>query len=419
MKEELLHFIWQSKTLFTQPLQTVDRIPVEVQNGGSLNTDAGPDFFNARIRIGNTLWAGNVEIHVASSDWIRHKHHHDRAYDNVILHVVYVHDTETGLPTLELKNILSPSLLAMYEKLRQSKKTIPCESVFSSPGEIHVTAWLQRLSVERLSQKCERINERLNRYEGNWERTFYVTLSAYFGMKTNALPFERLAATIPLHILGKHKHSLQQTEALLLGVAGFLPASSRHPYIGILNREYEMLQHKFGLPQMDKTVWKYARTRPANFPALRIAQMAWLIHRSSGLFSKLVDAPGIAEARKLLYVIPNERLPLNKLHEAKHDAGMAPGVQFIDVLLINAVIPVLFAYGKYQHHETLCEKVLDWMEHIRAEQNQVTRFWKKLRIVPVNAGESQGLTQLKTNYCDQLKCLKCSFGNHILLKTLS
>jgi hypothetical protein len=228
MKEELFHFIWQSKMLVKQPLQTTDGEVLQIIHTGTLNTDAGPDFFNAKVKIGDTLWAGNIEIHLQSSDWKSHQHQTDKKYNNVILHVVYHHNTEIyyengkPIPVLELKDIVSPSTLKKYHQLQLNQNTIACEKIFSLPSAPVLTNWMERLLIERLQEKCTHIESLLTQNNNHWEECFYILTARYFGMKTNAQPFEWLVQNLPLIVLSKHKNSLLQIEALIFGVAGFL-----------------------------------------------------------------------------------------------------------------------------------------------------------------------------------------------------
>jgi hypothetical protein len=416
MKEDLLHFIWHQKILVKQPLKTTSGKPIQIVKTGSLNTNAGPDFFDARIRIGDTLWAGNVEIHLKSSDWIRHNHHTDNAYSNVILHVVYEHDKELGLSTLELKNYLPESLLNTYLKLQRSASTVPCQNVLSVPEEIKLDNFLYRLAIERLENKCERLEKQLYQYRNSWEKLFYVTLAKYFGMQVNAQPFVQMAEFLPAQLLARHKYKPEEVYALIFGVAGFLPVLSKNEHIMKLNREFRFMQTKYDLPSLPRSMWKYARTRPANFPTTRLAQFAALVCQSSHLFSKLMLAGNTSEAKQLLCVSVPEWLDTGELYPARHIQNAVMGEQFLQNLLINVVVPVKFLYGKHTINEALCEQALNWLETLGAETNVVTKFWKSNGIKPKHALHSQSLIQLHTSYCSKHQCLKCAIGNHILYK---
>lgn len=417
MKEELLHYIWQQKLLAQKPLLTTDGKVVEVQRAGQLNSNSGPDFFDARLRIDETLWAGNVEIHLKSSDWIKHKHQLDSAYQNVILHVVFEHDLDIGIPTIELKNWLAPALIQTYKQLQENAAKIPCQQLFELPDENKLNLFLQRLTIERLEQKCTLLEEQLRRYQNSWEKLFYVTLAKYFGMRVNAEPFIQLAESLPATLLAKHKHNPIQIESLLFGVGGFLPVlHSTDAYTQQLNREYTFLRDKYNLPQVNKSSWKFARTRPANFPTIRIAQFAALVHQSTHLFSRVMGAKNIAEVQQLLQVSINPNLNLNALHQATHHTPQELGKQFLTHLLINAIIPVMFVYGKHQLNPSLCEQALDWLQVLASEKNKYTRFWNSLGVPSNHAADSQALLHLEHHYCTPHKCLQCVIGNHILQK---
>ena len=416
MKEELLHYIWQQKALLNKTLKTTTGKQIEVVKTGSLNTDAGPDFFNARIKIDDTLWAGNVEIHLKSSDWIKHKHHTDKAYNNVILHVVFEHDAELNIPTLELKNYISDALLSAYKILLQDASRVPCQNILSLPDEFKLNQFLHRLAVERLEEKCIVLEQQLMLYQNSWEKLFYVTTAKYFGMKVNAEPFVQLAQNLPASLLAKHKHNPAQIDSLIFGVGGFLPVNNPDEYSTLLYREFSFLQAKYGLPQLEKSAWKFAKTRPANFPTIRLAQFSALVFQSVHLFSKMMQASTLTEAKKLLAVSTSEKLNLNALHHANHIQKPVMGEQFLSHLIINAIIPIKFLYGKHMLNETLCEQALTWLEELAPENNTVTKFWKGYGISAPQALHSQALIQLHQNYCLKHQCLTCVIGNHILYK---
>jgi hypothetical protein len=414
MKEDLLHFIWQQKVLLKNELRTTDGKLIEVIKSGSLNQDAGPDFFNARLKIGDTLWAGNVEIHLKSSDWFKHKHHTDKAYNNVILHVVFEHDAELNIPTLELKNYLSKNFLSGYYSLQQSSLRVPCQNILSLPENIKLELFLSRLSVERLEQKCATLEKQLMQYQNSWEKLFYVTTAKYFGMKINAEPFVQLAQNIPAVLFAKHKHNPMQINSLIFGVSGFLPAYYSDDYTNQMQKEFLFLKTKYNLPQLNISIWKFAKTRPSNFPTIRLAQFAALVNQSVHLFSKIIKADTLHEVKKLLLVLPTDQLNLNALHRANHIVKPAMGEQFLNHLIINAIVPIKFLYGKHMLNETYCEQALNWLEEIEPENNSIVKFWKTSGIKPKHALHSQALVQLNYSYCTQKKCLNCAIGNHIL-----
>lgn len=408
MKEELLHFIWQSKLLLHRSLQTISGEPVSIVHLGEYNRNAGPDFFNAKVKIGDTLWVGNVEMHISSSEWDKHAHQTDAAYNNVILHVVYVDDKKVFnsngevLPTLELRSIIPTSLLARYESLQQQRNNqLPCEKVLLVPPSHTLALWLQRLLIERLESKTDYIKELLVKTHHHYEQCFYLLTARYFGMKTNAEPFEQLAGMLPLTVLSRHKNSIDEILALVLGVSGLLKKmGEQYTHLEPL---FVHLQAKYQLRRLDPSIWKFGRTRPANFPSVRLVQFAVLIHRSSHLLSKVLECETDKELRQLYHI--NEDYPLQ---------NAAPGESAINLLLINSVIPFVFVYGKIRHEEKFCDKALGWYESLPAEQNMITRQFTKQGLPLKNAADGQAYIQLKNEYCSTLQCLRCSIGYHSL-----
>lgn len=406
MKEDLLHFIWQSKFLLRHSLILTSGIPVEVLQTGMYNRDAGPDFLNARVRIGDTLWVGNIEFHVQSSDWIAHQHHQDDAYNNVILHIVYHHDrpiyyaNHTPIPTLELRHYLPPILLKRYAHLQQSKTEIPCYAIFEKPESIKLLAWFDRLLVNRLERKTEIFRQILHQHQQHWEEAFYVYTARYMGSHTNAQPFEWLAERIPLQIISRHKNRPDQLMALCFGVSGFLnkPVDEKH---NVLSKEYSFLKSKYGLQEVPFSAWKFSRTRPANFPTTRITQWVHLLHASTHLFSKVIRARTLEE--------------LKSGYRVKVDGNALLSEQAIDHLLINAVLPVLFLYGQSTGDMDVAERILSYFDALKPENNRIIRFWQTLKLNAENAAQSQALIEQKTRYCDALKCVDCAIGQHLLL----
>jgi len=422
MKEELLHFIWQSRTLMKHALRTMQGDPLEILHPGMLNTDAGPDFFNAKLKIGDTLWAGNVEIHLKSSDWKNHHHQTDKKYNNVILHVVYHHDTDifydTGIviPSLELRTLIPPLMLRKYRQLQLHQRTIACEKIFTLPPALLLANWMERLLVERLQQKCAYLDSLLVQNNNHWEEAFYHLTARNFGMKTNAQAFEWLAGQLPIAVLARHKNSLTQIEALIFGTAGFLQDESGNGYISLMRREFDFLRKKYSLRPLDKSIWKFARTRPANFPTVRLAQFSSFIYQSSHMFSKVLEAKTLKDMMCLYQAEVNKKLdPFAFIPHPTKALGSELGDGAVELLLINTVLPVLFLYGKRNHQEELSERAMRFYEELNAEDNSITRFWISLGINVKSAFESQALIQLKNDYCDNLKCLRCIIGNEILL----
>ncbi|MFI5222334.1 MAG: DUF2851 family protein, partial [Bacteroidia bacterium] len=351
-----------------------------------------------------------------------HSHHTDKNYDSVILHVVYHHDgtvyysNKKPIPELELRDLIPPLMLRKFRILQNDQNTIACEKIFKVPSQPMLTNWLERLLIERLEQKCALIESILVQNKNNWEETFYFLTARYFGMKTNAVPFEWLAQLLPLSILAKHKNSLVQIEALVFGVAGFLEEKNKDAYIGSLKNEFDFLKKKYSLKPLDKKIWKFARTRPANFPTVRLSQFAVLIFHSSNLLSKVLSVKTISQLAALYKIKPDPKLdPFLFIDHQTKAENTVFGKDATDILLVNSVFPMLFLYGKINHLEELCERALKFFEHIPAEKNAITRFWDSLGIATHSAFESQALIQLKNNYCSKLNCLNCTFGKEILL----
>jgi len=420
--EAFLHYLWKYKLFYTNDLSTCNEEPVEILIHGDHNQDAGPDFLNAKIKIGDTLWAGNVEIHINSSDWYKHGHHKDKAYDNVILQVVLNHDKEifrtngTQIATMELK--FSKKLYENYETLLLNESWIPCEDKIKETEEFIINFWLSKLTIERLEDKANQIEQQLTKNKNDWENTFYQMLAKNFGFKTNGQPFEMLAKTLPLTLLAKHKNNLLQVEALLFGQAGFLEQDQSDSNTFSLNKEYKHLKNKFRLKPIDKHMWKFSRLRPANFPTIRIAQFAQLIHKSQSLFSKIMETSEIKSLQEYFEVTPSEYWHKH-YRPGKLSAGKKKtlGVNAFHNIVINTIVPFLFVYGTYKENEIYRERALSYLQKIPPEKNKIIKQWKKIGITAENAYYSQALLQLKNNYCRHKKCLSCEIGNKIIKQT--
>lgn len=408
--EQLLHYVWKHRMfplgeLHTTPTAVEEPATVEVIDPGLHNFGAGPDFFNAKIRIGRQLWVGNVEIHLRASDWYRHHHETDPAYNNVVLHVVQMKDceveTEDGqtLPTLELP--IPAEVEANWRELMAEEAYPPCYRVIPQLSKLLVHSWMSALTVERLETKTERINHWLKQTTGNWEQTFFIILARAFGFGNNSDTLERWAASInPQHIC-KHRDNLEQVEAFFLGTAGLL----REEVVGkreeVLMREWRFLQAKFGLTPLPRSAWKMGRLRPQNFPQVRLRQLAELYHSQRLDLSRVLSAKSIDELRALLAARTEEYT----LSEAS-----------IDLLIINAVAPTLFAYGRSHQDEDLTERAFTLLEAIKPEHNFITRSWAKAGIASQHAADSQALIELRTRYCDRKDCLRCRFGAEYMKK---
>jgi hypothetical protein len=420
MNEQLLQFIWKHR-LF-QPggvLRTRQGEPIRIEKPGRINTDAGPDFTEAHIRFDDVLLVGNVELHVRTSDWQRHGHQHDKRYDNIILHVVYEHDTETAHerhPVLELKPLLPAKVLQRYGLMMQHPHQVPCGPLLKGVDGFILSTWKHRLVVERLQRKSEWIQELLQLTQGNWQETFYMVLCHYWGMKVNAVPFELLARSLPQQVLGRHRGRLIEVEALLLGQAGLLGSTTPDAYEAELQQHYQHLRRKYQLQPMEPHQWKYLRMRPNNFPPVRMALLAALVHQSNSLLAAVTDAHSLEELTDWFSV---EASPYWNQHyrlgvTASRTMPKRLGKEAVKVLLINAVIPTLFVYARHIGDDALGYKALEWLEEIEAEDNTIIRSWTALGLKNQNACDSQALIQLKESYCNVKKCLSCAIGHHLL-----
>lgn len=416
MTEQLLHYIWQFRYFNSANLQTLQAQPLQVLQPGNYNHNQGPDFLNAKIKIGETLWAGSVEIHINSSDWKAHKHSSDKNYKNVILHVVWNHDEDLALPfpTLELQHIVSSMLLHRYNELLQSRQFIACENHIGTIPDITITSWKERLLAERLQQKTNYIQQLLVENKQHWEETFWWLLARNFGIKINSDAFEKIARSLPLNIIAKHKNQLHQLEALLLGQADLLNKDFEDAYPKMLQKEYIFLQKKYSLQKIHIPLF-FLRMRPANFPTIRLAQLAALINESQHLFSKIKEAENIEQVTALLNVTANDYWHYHYVpDEPTAFKKKNLGKQMLQNILINTVVPMLYAYGHLNKQELYKNKALLWLENIAAEKNNITKGFEQLGIVNKNAFDAQALIQLKNEYCNYKHCLQCAIGNKIL-----
>lgn len=421
ISEDFLKYVWQYSLFTDTELKTTTGETVQIINPGLHNTHAGPDFTNAKVRINDTLWIGNVEIHIIASDWYKHKHNIDVNYDNIILHVVYNEDEkitnakQQDIPCLEVKPILRPNIKETYTNLLKTKSWIPCENYFVKPPNLILTSWIDTLVISRLERKVMQVTEVLEYNNQSWDDTFYQFMAKNMGQKTNGMPFELLAKSLPQNILAKHKDSILQIEALLFGQAGFLSTQPTSTYQKELQNEYLFLKQKYNLTPIENNLWKFLRLRPPNFPTIRIAQFAQIIFHSKRLFACFLDINNANDIYKLLQYPASEFWNTHyKFDKESIKRKKQIGKTLIDTLIINTVIPCMYAYGKYTNKHTLCDKSLDWLNTIKAEKNTVINNWGKLKIEPQSAYESQALLELKHNYCDKKQCLNCRIGNFLL-----
>ena len=416
MKEEFLYYLWDNR-LIDKALQTDEGEAVEVVSTGYRNTDSGPDFLEAKIRIGDKLWAGHVEIHVKASDWNRHRHQNDRTYKNVILHVVFENDSKVNdIPTLELKGRFDETLFTNYQRFINSKSWIPCANSIAQVPPFTRLSWLDRMAVERLESKSESIDKILSSNQFDWEDALYKLLMRYFGLKVNNEAFEYLAHILPFKTLLKHADNLLQVEAMLFGCAGFLEGGFGEEYPQLLQREFAVMKAKFNLITMPAERWKFMRMRPSNFPTIRLAQMAQMIHKNGPMFSKIKEAKDMTEVKALFDVEASEYWESHYRLATESDAKPKHlGAATADILTINAVAPLLFCYGKLHKDESHCDTAIQFLEETSAEDNAVIRHFAQYGIMAENAMQTQALLHLFNGYCKRKRCLECRMG-HVLMK---
>ncbi len=415
MKEDFLNYLWENRLLKGR-LETADGLEVEVVKTGFRNADSGPDFLEAQVRIGTTLWAGNVEIHVKSSDWNRHGHMWDKAYDNVVLHVVYEQDSATpDLPTLVLKGHFDESLFDDYHNFINTKGWIPCEKSVATVQPFTWLSWLDRMVAERLERKSVSVVKLLNANKNDWEDAFYKLMLHYFGLKVNNEAFEYLSNILPFRTLQKHADNLLQVEAMLFGCAGLLERDFSEAYPLLLQREFAVMKAKFGLLTMPPERWKFMRMRPGNFPTLRLSQIAQIVHRSGNLFSKIRAADKVETLRALFDVPTSDYWDTHYRFEAvSRKRPKHLGVTTADVLIINAVVPLLFHFGCQHADPSVCERAIGFLENIPAEDNAVTRHYAACGVTARNAMHSQAMLHLFECYCKRRQCLKCRIGGLLM-----
>jgi len=429
--EILLHYTWKHKLLPLKQLTTNDGRDVEIIDTGLHNHDAGPDFFNAKVRIGGTLWVGNVEIHDRASDWYEHGHDSDPRYDNVVLHVCEVVDTEVKtadghyVPQLQLS--VPQHVREHYEELLKTDQYPPCYKIIPDLSRLTVHAWMAALQTERLERKTNDIRHRAERCNGSWEDAYFVTLARNYGFGINSDTFEEWAYNIPLQAVGHHRDDLFQIEAIFMGQAGLLeldtiPAHYQQDalndgYFARLRNEYKYLAHKFSMQPMDASRWNFLRLRPQNFPHIRLSQLANLYHQRKAGLSQLIECKTIDQLKALLssHVTPywETHYTFGSL-SAKNEKHLSYGS--LNLLMINTAIPMLFAMGRHRQKEELCDRAFDLLEQLKPENNYITRMWQQCGLPVLSAGDSQALIQLKKEYCDKRDCLRCRFGYEYLKK---
>lgn len=421
MKEDFLQYIWQYQLFDKENLTTVSIEKLEIINQGTINYDAGPDFFNGKIKIDDTIWAGNIEIHLKSSDWHKHHHENDDSYDSIILHVVAENDAiikrKNGqlIPTFILP--INKKLITNFNELTTNSVFPACTPYLNFIPQVIQKQQINRTSVERLERKTSDIAVIVKETKNDWAFVLYHFLGKYFGSKINSQPFEMVTQNLPLTYLAKHKNNLLQIEAMLFGVAGFLDnrIEKVDEYYLALQKEWQFLSAKFQLNSISASVWKFSKLRPANFPTVRLAQFAAIIFNSSHLFSKILETNELTKIKSLFSVKPSDYWNTHyQFLTQSINRKKIPGEQFINSLIINVVIPITFAYGKYNNNNELKNKALEWLEQLPPEKNTITEKYKLAGFQIETAFISQGLLTLYENYCSKLNCLNCLIGHKII-----
>jgi len=421
MQEDFLHYVWQHKKMSLKSLQTTTQEPIILKTVGLPNVNSGPDFFNAQLSIGTQMWAGNVEIHVKSSDWYVHHHETDPAYDNVILHVVWEHNTEvfrkdnTPIPTLELKNYVLAHTVTNYTNLiNQKNHWIPCESTILEVDSFTMSHWIERLYLERLETKYKAIEKQLVESKHDWEAVLFWQIAKNFGLKVNGDAFLSIAKSIDFSVIRKLQQDVFQLETLFFGQSGLLETDVQDSYISDLRNHYKFLKNKFSLSNEGVLPVQFFRLRPPNFPTIRLAQLAYLYSQQTNLFSKLMKARSL---EKLYAVFEGATSTFWETHYTfDKTSKFAPKKltkSFINLLIINTIVPIKFAFNKFNRHQTQ-DDVVSIMQHIPMEHNRIVDKFHSLYAFGKTALDSQALIQLKQNYCSKNKCLQCAIGSALL-----
>jgi len=421
MNERFLQFLWKF-SLLKPELKTTKGLNIIVLETGKHNKDAGPDFFNSKLRIENTTWAGNVEIHLKSSDWYLHRHHEDKRYDNVILHVVLEHDKTTfnsrgdEISVLEIKNNIHGSIEEIYFNLMMNRFWIPCQQIIQDVDPVVVLSWTEKLMISRLERKARDLDTIFMNNGNNWEQCCFILTARHFGFGMNQQPFEMLARALPFNRIKKHCNELIVTESILFGQAGFLDNNFQDEYPNQLKTNYSYLRKKFGLIPFEQHMWKFLRLRPANFPSIRIAQLAALIHHNDSLFCQITDFKDLNELERIFRIKASSywdnHYCFDKVSERKYVKSF--GKRAIQNMIINVVAPLIFMFSEKKGKEKIKERIIGVLQQMPPESNQIVRKWKEAGIAINNVFDSQGLLELKQHYCDKKKCLECRIGYYLL-----
>lgn len=420
MTEKLFQFIWQFQYFNKAHLKTIAGEDVSIIQQGKLNKNQGPDFTEAKIRIGNTTFAGSVELHLKTSDWRRHGHDADANYNNVILHVVFENDLpQNGIPVLELQPLIPNFLLSRYNELMNAEAFIPCSNSIYETKELTWASWKERLLVERLTRKSAYVLQLFGESNAHWEESFWWLLARNFGSRVNAEAFEAVARSIPVNILAKHKTQILQLEALLFGQANLLQGQFNDHYPQLLQRESRFLQNKYKLRPTSVPV-HFLRMRPGNFPTIRLAQLSALIASSSHLFSRIIETKELKEVQQLFDVTANDYWHYHyNFDEPSAFKHKKLGAEMVSNILINTVVPVLFSYGVHHKEEQHKEKAVQWLQEVSGENNSIIKGFAASGIASRTAFDTQALIELKNEYCSKKRCLECAVGNSLLKKHVS
>jgi hypothetical protein len=421
MNENLLQFIWQNRLFRNGPFYTIEGCLLEIIHTGERNFNQGPDFLNARIKIGNTEWAGNVELHIHASDWDKHKHTTDPNFRNIILHVVWINDVAIfnqagfSLSTLCIQSYISNHLLSKYTNLmRDNSFAKPCTSFLPAMNQLKWLAWKERLVFERLERKAIKIKKYLSDANKDWESITWWLLASNMGLKVNELLFESMAQSIPLRIIAKHRNQIHQIESLLIGQANLLGQDFEEQYPKMLKKEFQFLQKKYGL-KSSMIQPAFLRMRPASFPTLRLAQLAYLVQENDNLFDLFMNTENLSNVKKKLMVMPNDYwLYHYRFDELSSYKEKRLGNPMVNSILINTVIPLLFTYGLIMREPKFQERSFNWLMGLFPEMNRITKIWTSDQVFCKTAFDSQALIELSNNYCQSKRCLECSVGISIL-----
>jgi len=419
--EKLLQFIWQSRLIKAQTLFTTSGNEVVIIKTGTLNTDAGPDFFNGQIRLNGLILAGNIELHLKTSDWLKHGHQHNKSYDNIILHVVYAHDlnlaqnTNNAVEVLELKNYIPEPAIKMYQKLITSVERLPCASQLKHVNDLKFIGWMERMAVERLEEKTKRIEQVFTSFNNDYTQTFYSVLMRNFGFKVNGLPFELISKHLPISILLKHADNLLQLEALLFGVSGLLEDQFKDKYVQSLQNEFAHLKNKYAITVLQKELFKFSRLRPANFPTVRLAQFAALIHAHPELFVNPQFFTDQGYLKIILKPVLQGYWSKRYLPDGKIlSRNLVVGENAAENIIINTMAPFFFFYSKKLLKPQFAELAIKLLEHSSFENNFKTRLFVNKRSLLKTGADSQAIVNLYDNYCIAKQCLKCGIGSNLL-----